>query len=477
MNKRCVILLVGLLSCRSEDRSAVDPDRRPFNIALIVLDACRPDKLGCYGFDRETSPSLDQLARDPDAVVFRRHYVQSTWTKPSTASLFTGLFLHQHGVSMNPKRLERHARSGRDRFATDTLDARHDTIAEHLHTLGFATFAVVKSSHLIARNGFAQGFREYAGEETVSASDQERVQLFLGMMRRAAEPFFGYLHLQACHHPYRPGERHPDYMQRYGFPYDEAGRQRAGLDFTRNAVKDSVRNGSVRLDAGDLRFLHLIYEAQLRHTDERFVHPLLDELRRQGAYDRTMIIVTADHGEELVEHEGFGHGHALWEEVIHVPLIVKFPRSMRPAALGSEVVVPTSSIDLLPSLLSLLGAPVPAHLLGSPILEGAVGRFALVEQPDERGRIKGWAIIEGVHKLIETPPDARLFDLAADPHERVDLAARQPDRVESLRAAARAFRVSAETPVQAPRIESDLGPEVVEQLRALGYLEPDHGRH
>lgn len=458
---------IGLVAvaCGKGSRPTPSPraGRGPFNVLIVVLDACRADKLGCYGFERETSPSLDALAKDADAIVFRRHYVQGTWTKPSVASLFTGLYVFQHGVLMDHQR-GRGGKRGHPLFKTQILAPSYETLAERFGKAGFFTFGIVKSFQIAREYGFDQGFdRYYLPDEIVG--DAARVAETLELVRTSPKRFLGYLHLEACHNPFTRGERSPEYMSRYGFPYDEASRAAAGVDFGGIEIKFAIREKRVTLTPDDVRFLHLAYEAKLRRADETLVAPLLRGLRETGHYDDTLLIVTADHGEELYDHGGYHHGYALWEELTHVPLIVKFPKGRRPAGLGSRVDDLTQSVDILPSLLALAGLPPDPRLPGAPALEGSFKPFALSEILGG-----GWALVQSRYKLIEEAGGRRLFDLEADPGERRDLSAADPTRAQAmLEAAGQLKRVIGAGP-EAPVIETELKPEALEALRSLGYI-------
>jgi arylsulfatase A-like enzyme len=434
-------------------------------VLVVVLDACRPDKLGAYGFQRGTTPVIDALARDPDAVLFRRHYVQGTETKTSTASLLSGLLLREHGV-LSTASLEEVPESA-PRFRTGVLDDSVETMAEAFRELGYATFGVVKSWHLLPEYGYAQGFDEYYSPRNLKVGDLGRSRKVAEILARAPERFFGYVHLNACHHPFSRPQRDAAYMAEYGFDYDEEARQAAGVDFTLSAVKTAILRREVALSDDDIRFLNLVYEAKLRHVDADVLAPIFQVLRDSGRWDDTLLIVTADHGEELYEHRGYAHGHALWEEVIHVPLIVKFPKGERPPELPREVDVPTRSIDLLPSLLALAGGHGEGGGSGVSILTGERPGFVLSERFD-----RGYALLRGGHKLIEDDGRVRLFDLEADPGETRDLAAAMPERVAEMRDfAAERFAAAAAPARHRTQTEGPVDPDEVKALRALGYLE------
>ena len=434
--------------------------QRP-SVLIVVVDALRADRVGAYGYPLETTPTIDRLAADPDAVLFRHHYVQGTWTKTSTASLFTGLFAFQHGV------MEGHeaTHGGQERFfTTQVLDGSFETMAERLKGLGFSTFGVTKSHHLRTEYGFGQGFEEYYGPHETS-SEGKRVDKVLEIVARAEAPFFGYLHLAGPHHPYPPSSRDEAFMKRHGFPYDEPARIAAGVSFHTAEIKDRINDGGLQLEPDDVRFLNLVYDAATRRVDEKFVDDLVEGLKRLKVYDNMLLIVTADHGEELYDHAGYSHGHALWEEVIHVPLIVKFPRGRRPAGLPGEAGFPTRSIDLYPSILAFDGQRIPPELPGEDIFDGSGPRFAFAERKGE------WALITDGYKLIEAEAEPRLFDLAKDPGETVNLASADAERLAMMRLVTEGLRHNVVVqPREADWIGTELDKEDVEALKGLGYM-------
>jgi arylsulfatase A-like enzyme len=389
--------------------------------------------------------------------------VQGAWTKASTASLFTGLFAFQHGV------LEGHEprnKGAPGHYTTQILREDFETMAERLGRAGFETFGAVKSYHLVRDYGFAQGFDEYHEPGAIS-SDAGRIEELLRALRKAEGPFFAYVHLNACHHPFEPDFRDEAFMAEHDFDYDEEEAMARGVDFTTSEAKSAILNDVLRLRPEDVRFLNLIYDAKLRRNDETTVRPLLRGLRKLGVYDNTLLIITADHGEELYEHGGYAHGHALWDEVIRVPLIVKFPRGRRPEGLPRDVASLTQSVDLLPSLLAFSGAPVPGELPGADIFGASPRGFAYSEM--KRG---GWTIVRNGFKYIEQESGTFLFDLDSDPAERRNLAAELPGRAEAMRKAAEALRSHvAIRASEAPDVETELDEETREALRSLGYLE------
>ncbi len=432
----------------------------PFDVLIYVLDACRADRTGAYGYEkRPTTPTIDALADDPDSVVYLRNYVASNWTKPATASLFTGRYVHEHGVT------NLHTETENGLYRAEMLADDFVTLAERLRDTGYATYGLVTSHHLAPRYGFDQGFDIYLDPDDLKVGDVGRNTKLIELVEDSGTAYFAYVHQNACHVPFRHEDRDPELMAEFGFEYDEESRAAQAVDFTTSAIKKPINDGELALTPEDTRFLSLVYDAKYRQIDLQVVAPIIDELRRIKRWDRTLFILTADHGEELYEHRGYAHGHALWDVVTHVPMIVKFPKGMRPEGLRKRVGALTSNVDLYPSILELVGLQAPEGLPGRPIF-GSPSDRAIMTQG-----LETWAILEGWDKLIVEPGgDRLLFDLEADPLETHNLAGSRPERVEELAAIGEAA-LTYSGAVATPEVETELSPEVVERLRSLGYLD------
>jgi arylsulfatase A-like enzyme len=466
--------MVGLRPIDDQRRVGAD-DGAP-NILLVLLDTCRADKLGSYGFERDTTPALDELARDPDAATFLNHYAPASWTKPSVASMFTGLYPSDHGVVTGV--LETTDSASKGRYRTQVLSPEAVTIAEVLGDAGYYTFAVLSPHHLGAEFGFDQGFAEYHGIMSWPGGDRQRLNTATALIDAIEGKFFGFVHLLGCHAPFEPRHRDSDYMARYGFDYDEAARRDAGIDFADGAISRLVNRGERELTDEDVRFLHLLYEAKLRWVDEELIRPLIQTLKDTGRYDDTLIVVTADHGEELYEHGGLGHGHALWNELIHVPLMAKFPKGQKPEELGPRVSALTRGVDLYSSLVAFAGLPAPQGLRGVPALQGVFARHALAEEargcaPEDVKTCRfERALITDRFKLIVPPGEGPLlFDLASDRTERRSLAGKRPQLVARMTGGITALVKADVVKVTAPAVDTNLSEEKLRELRGLGYIQ------
>lgn len=420
-----------------------------------------------YGFERATTPALGEVAADPDAVVFRRHYVQAPWTKPSTASLFTGLPVSQHKVYRGHTRaLERKAPES---FVTDRLSADRETMAEHMKKAGLSTFGVVWGRQLEPEYGFAQGFDEYFTQDV--ETDADRLAKTFELIDTLEKPFFGYLHFEACHLPFPEHERSSAYMAEHAIEYDEATRRKQGVDFAAGTLVFDINRKGLELSEQDAAFLDLTYQAKTRRMDDEVVRPLLEGLKERGLDDELLLLFTADHGEELYEHGKYGHSQALWNEIVHVPLVVRFPKGQKPESLPSSVEAPTQAIGLLPSLLDVVGLPPEPTLPGANILAGESPPYAVAEMSPIWGA-RGYTIIQGDYKLVHIGGGNQLSNVATDPGETTNVAAKEAGRAALL--SARALELKRhfnEMQAAEPMVDVELNPKAIQKLRALGYME------
>ncbi len=437
---RAAVLLAGLLAlaCRAEP-----PPIR--GVVLVVLDTLRADRLGCYGYARRpTSPRLDELARE--SVVFENAISHAPWTIASVASILSGF---------------------PDTRAFDGELRR--SLVEELTAAGVRTAAFTEGGYFTASFGFDRGFAEFHEEHYLFGGTIERtVDAALAWLAELEEePFFLVVHSYEAHMPYR----------RATFT---AGLEpaRFGEQFTEEA-HEAVSSGALVLTPAELEWLEALYDGGVQACD-REVGRLLDGMVGLGLRRETVVVVTSDHGEELAEGRfprcAGDHGHALNEELVHVPLIVADPRRS-PRRVAAQV----RSMDVLPTVLDLLGVSAPRDVEGrslAPFLEGRtearerIARGGSTEQGPDREfvRLAGLKLVRRLEapepgSPFEHVPELELFDLAADPHERHDLARDRPDVVREL------LEVL-ESSGPGRTIDPDgltVPPELAEQLRALGY--------
>jgi arylsulfatase A-like enzyme len=424
------------------------------NVILISIDTLRSDHLGCYGYWRPTSPNVDRMARE--GIVFRDFVASSSWTKPAHASMFTGLDPSRHGAIL---------------FALfQPLSRDLDTLAEHLWDIGYDTAGFTGGGFVAALLGFDQGFDRYR-DNADSQGESDTLQWSIDMAKpwmeqRRGRRFFLFLHTYQVHLPYAPPPPYDTFFDPgYHGPYQKK--------FTRrNAMGMQMRH---KFPPRRLQHLQALYDGEIRAMDGA-LGDLLDFLRASGLARNTCVLFTSDHGEEFGEHGGILHDHAkVYEELIRVPLVVWCPSRFRGGRIASG---PVSQTDIMPTVLDIAGAPVPAGLDGRslfPLLQGKPleARKTTVSEVDgsivhKQGSVR--AVRGTRYKLIDSSIDgsAKLFDLLADPAEKRDLHATRPDLVRELRAAAD-HGVREPTPTPVPAMTPD--DALRERLRALGYSE------
>jgi arylsulfatase A-like enzyme len=438
---------------------------RPSAIVLVTVDTLRADRVSFGGYRLPTTPFLDRLAGE--GVTFESSYATSSWTPPTMASIFTGVPPMTHGVVSGQI-------VGTEAVRQPVLPDSLGTIAEHAARLGFRTLGVASNRHLSIDLGFAQGFDRYfdppafIGGTAVNEEARRLLRAEYGEDWKAAwhgAPLFLWLHYFDPHDPY--------------LPYDPWIAEHAPKAIVRGEksparlVMAELKLRFPKPDAALAEVIRPIYDSEIRRTDE-LLATLWSELAPDG---NVLFILTADHGEEMGERGQLGHSHSLHDELVRVPLLFWWPRGI-PG--GVRVRQPVSAIDILPTVLDLLGEPVPASLPGrslaplwrSPHGGGAAPSFPPVFLELHPPKPFRWAVVEGRWKLIVDPAKpgaAELYDLERDPGERANLAAREPATVERLRDLFRAW--ARRNPRAADQRTRDrLDPELRKELEALGYL-------
>jgi len=430
------------------------------NLLLVSIDTLRADHLGAYGYDLPTSPSIDaRLAGE--GVTFTDVYSQSPKTTPSHMTLLTSLYPSVHGVELWQNGKPAHV-----------LNPAVHTLAEILKNAGYATAAFTGGAQVDPVRGFDQGFDLY----TVSGQ-QRRARRWLG--RHRWQRFFVFYHTYEVHDPYLPPDEYirlfdPDYRGRV---LDAIHRLRAegGMSVAAWAgISRRFWDSVDRSDPRDVRFVERLYDAGIRRMDTETIRPLLDRLDQLGLARDTLVVFTSDHGEAFGEHGQFQHDD-LYAGTLRVPLVLRWPGRL-PAGLriGSRVRL----IDVMPTILELLGVSAPPSLqgqsvtallhdaYGSPAAEGAVSEYG-------DGRLYE-SLRRGGLSYIVDGPEERLFDLVRDPAERQNVLATRPEEAAAMRAALEGWRRNcrALVPLLGPR-GGTIAPsdETARRLRALGYME------
>jgi arylsulfatase A-like enzyme/tetratricopeptide (TPR) repeat protein len=400
------------------------------NIVLVTLDTTRADHLGSYGYPGARTPNLDSLARR--GALFEQAATTSPLTQPAHSSILTGMYPTYHGVRVN---------------GSTALGASQVTLAEVLQEKGYETAAFIGAFVLDGRWGLNQGFGVY--DDAFDLGKYKHLDLgsvqrpgnlvldaALGWMESHKQaPFFAWIHLYDPHTPYEPPEP---------LRSELGGRGLAGL-----------------------------YDGEIAFADQQ-VGRCVSWLKANGLEERTVVVVVGDHGEGLGSHGEGTHGYFVYDYALHVPLIVAAPfRELGGVRVASQV----STVDVFPTLLTLVGIEPPGHVQGHSLLG------AMLRPREERSSYAygesmtpslqyGWAALQSLRtprfKLIQAPRP-ELYDLVADPGETTNVIARHGVVAEEMRL--RLERLVSETSRGAPEPEAaDLDKDTLESLAALGYV-------
>jgi arylsulfatase A-like enzyme len=464
-----LLALAALAGCG--DARAPEPAGPPA-IVLVSLDTLRADALGSYGYPRPTSPALDAFARE--AVRFADAGAQATATLPSHLSLFTSLYPARIAITRADGRNDTQART-RLRLPDAAL-----TLAEALRARGYQTLAFTDGGFVHPFYGMDQGFDAFEMATGPGLYWNQLPRTLAQIEKRLAaraqagdrSPLFLFVHSYDVHEPYSDI---PAFARRFSEgSYAEFERERGFA--ARPALLSRHRP---ELTARDTEWVRGLYDNGVLATDTAMAG-LFALLRKYELYDGALIAVVSDHGEEFLDHGDYGHGPRVYQELAHVPWLLRLPGARSGGRVVSQ---PVALLDVAPTLLDLAGLPVPPEFQGRSLralLDGSddgawlASRALLLEAPDAR---RGAAALRrGAEKLVLPARDApaELYDLASDPGERRDLAAEQPERAAALRA-------ELETWVKRLHVEgAQAGTQAVPNrephpsrgaLEALGYVE------
>lgn len=443
-------------------------DRQPSSpaspsVLVLLVDTLRADRLGCYGNHPSPSPTLDHLARE--GLRFEEVISQSSWTLPSVTSILTGLHPRSHGVVGSKFTRNTGANEEAERLrASDPsyLPDAVQTLAERAQAVGLTTIGVSTNPLVSRGTNLARGFETFVelGKSRGSGrpTAAEVNGLFLEWLRaNAGRRFLGYLHYMDVHVPYRPAE---------------VFRLEAPPDVREAVLRGDVDRAQARdgrpLTKAELGHLLALYDAVIRSWDAELAR-LLHGLEAAGVAGSTVVVVTSDHGEGFLEHGILKHGVNLYEELIRVPLVFHGP-GIAPRTVSA----PAQGIDLLPTLANVLGLEAPVGLPGRDLLGGHPATAAISETRWGFGPAGATTDLvsmrTGHWKLIYSAVagEFELYDLAADPGERVNRIGSAPE-AESLRAQLRGWEETAPAPPPSSSLAGD--PELHEKLQALGYVD------
>ncbi len=437
------------------------------NIILISIDTLRADHLGCYGYQRATSPAIDSLAED--GSLFWNTFSSSPWTLPAHVSLLTSLHCLHHQVN----------------YEYDKMDNSIPTLADVLRQKYFYCSAYTGGGFVNSAYGFSKGFDSYGqssqGIHQKDASEWIGRSVLKWIDHHKDKDFFLFIHTYQPHNPFSCPSPYNTMFLKENAEWRE-------IDILKYlGGKEGVFKNIPEREIDNIISL---YDAEIRYTDDMLIEPLMNKLRETGLYDRSLIILTSDHGEEFYDHQGWEHGHTLYNELLKVPLIIKFPGS---EFAGTQIRTIVRLIDIMPTVLDKLGISEKYSKLDGeslmPLLlnkETRDRRFLAYKADNilKSNIPQKISMNEGTDKLIlnkkftdeqlhffDSPPPVlspiELYNLDESSFEKHNIA---DNRVQTSN---RLIRLINEALAQATKRKSDrveMDEALLEQLKALGYL-------
>ncbi len=412
--------MLALAACGGSESSGPSPT----GVLLISIDSCRPDHLSCYGYKSATrpeiltSPSIDALAAE--GVLFEQAVSTTSWTVPAHKSLLTGLPDELHG----------------GRTLGPLPESRH-LVSETFQKAGWRTAGFFSGPNLHPWYGFGRGFERYVdcsnapvddGAQVFELANQDEVNAMHDVQRASHqgvtgpklvaafdewfdglgkdERFFAFVHMWDVHYDYAAPPEDDVFFPEYDGWLD-------GSNYG-ELTKKTER------DPRDVARLIALYDAEVRFTD-RHVALLLDELRKAGRLDDTLVVLVSDHGEEFFEHDHYGHNRTLFEEVVRVPMILRYPRALPHGVRLRDV---ASLADVAPTILALCRLPRPrgaCAMWGRSLLPALDGELEERDAPLDLRLMREDNPLRGMrgpaHKFVKDADTADYFDLARDPQE------------------------------------------------------------
>ena len=450
---------VTLSSAQLKVPEAEQPQGAPeplANVLVYLIDTLRADHLQAYAPEtRVQTPGLSRFLRH--ASTFTEAHAQENWTKPSVATLLSSLYPWQHTATEGDSVVPRSVR----------------LLPEMLHARGFRTAAFIANGYVSRHFGFRRGwddYRNYIREGLRTPAQYVANDVLTWLDAHGTDGrFFLYVHTIDPHVPYRPP---PNFLEMYG-----DASYRGPVDFSHDAtLLEHIKTGDVSVGDADHRQLEALYDAEISYHDVHFDR-IMDGLERRGLSDNTMVIVTADHGEEFWDHGSVGHGHSLYEELLHVPLFVRWPGLHS----AQRITGPAGLVDVVPTIFDALGEQAPSGLSGHSLAPRLQNRRSDAPSVVLSGFFDNQraAVVDDLKVTFRRADRIALYDLSQDPHETHDISQERPMAlVHALAALGRGLAENASA-VSAPgrpgpatphAEHTEIDPETAAQLRALGYV-------
>jgi len=490
LHRRLAILspaLAALIAAVLALHACGGAERRTPHVVIMLIDTLRADRLGVYGHGHNTSPVIDALARE--SVVFDSCYSPAPWTLPSVVSLQTSTFPSEHQVLIEGQK----------------TPLSMPTLAERLQDDGYATASFFANAFAGPMSGLNRGYDRC---DYNPATDAPTVDQWIKSLQPG--PSYLYVHNVEPHDPYfasQPAAKlmWTEHLKRIGSPprTPTANRKRieglwtgyrhmTKVDFVRKIPVGTTDNSEGQTKAmakiaEHEEFINVLYDAAVRDADSR-VGRIINTLAKNGRWDDTLFILLSDHGEELGDHGGWQHDQSLYDELVRVPLMIRFPKGA--PFTPKRISQPVSLVDIVPTIMDYMGSDADPNTRGRsllPLIEQGSGDEAELRVTSMRVNLKKFyrpykeqrgdlnvVVRQGAWKGIwnAEPATLELYDLREDPAEQRDVSADHQELATSMKDHAVAWldegRARAADVVVPP--QEALTEEQIERLRSLGYV-------
>lgn len=339
-----------------------------YNVLFVSFDALQASHTSCLGYFRKTTPNIDKFAKE--GFLFKQAIAQASWTLPSSMSWFTSLYPSEH------KLLNKYSTYTENEKVLSDLSKLSPgviTLAEVLKKEGYATGAFTGDAGVSAKFGFGKGFDIYVDDAKFAGFDHSIPAAVKWIKENKDKKLFIFLHGYDSHGQYDP----PAGYTRKFLDFKYRGQLKGGKEEQGRFREEGLENGSIQLSDEDARFWRALYDEKISDADAKF-GDFIEELKNLGLFKKTIIILTADHGTEFYEHKRFDHGFSLYEELIHVPLVIYLPGEEGGRVINDQA----RSIDLMPTILDLLkikvSDEVKSQMRGVSLKPALEGRYLIL---------------------------------------------------------------------------------------------------
>ena len=401
---------------------------RDCNVVFVSFDTLRADHTGFSGYGRDITPNIDKFAKR--GFVFENAVSVSSWTLPSSMSWFTGVYPSKHKVTNKFTVLP----DGKEEITNlAKVSPTLKTLAEVFKESGYLTGSFTGGAGIHRQFGFDKGFDIYTDDKDFAGIEYTYPKAIEWIKENKDKKLFVFLHGYNIHGQYTL----PSGYDKRFVDFEYKGKLTGMKEEQKNLREEGLTRGEIFLTSDDVRFLTALYDEKIQRANEIFSN-FVKEYEKLGLLNKTVFILTSDHGEELYEHGQIDHGHSLYDELIRVPLIITVPGNHEARKIADQV----RSIDIMPTILDILGLRVDVkinvQLQGeslTPLFRGERKSYDVFSETDYRYAIfkkslrtyDGWKLIKDMEKKTD-----EVYDLGRDKSEKDNLASKNKEKLESL---------------------------------------------